>query len=285
MTFESLVRSAVFTDQRPLSRLIENNYFVHRHLDWREPLSWIGSPPFLVLERRGELVGALACPQDPSGAAWLRLFVIYEVENEKEVWQMLWEAASRELSQHIGITVAAIVMLKRMASMLIESGFTTQQQLVMLEKNDGGYPGNTSCGQGISIRPMLIHDLSAAADVDASAFAPLWRNSLPDLSRAHTRALLAAVAEVEGRVVGYHISTRNSIGIHLARLAVRPEAQGRGIGQALVNDLFVQAERRGIHRFTVNTQSDNAVSLAIYKKLGFFETGERYPVYQRQVSH
>jgi ribosomal-protein-alanine N-acetyltransferase len=85
-------------------------------------------------------------------------------------------------------------------------------------------------------------------------------------------------------VVGYHLSTRNSLGVHLARLAVRPETQGRGIGQALVQDLFLQAEQRGIRRFTVNTQNDNAASLAIYKKLDFFETGERYPVYRRQVS-
>jgi ribosomal protein S18 acetylase RimI-like enzyme len=34
---------------------------------------------------------------------------------------------------------------------------------------------------------------------------------------------------------------------------------------------------------TVNTQSDNSASLALYRKIGFRETGERYPVYQLQV--
>jgi ribosomal protein S18 acetylase RimI-like enzyme len=39
-----------------------------------------------------------------------------------------------------------------------------------------------------------------------------------------------------------------------------------------------------VERFTVNTQSDNATSLALYKRIGFHETGERYPVYQRRIS-
>jgi hypothetical protein len=38
-----------------------------------------------------------------------------------------------------------------------------------------------------------------------------------------------------------------------------------------------------MYRLTVNTQSDNASSLALYKKTGFLETGERYPVYELQV--
>jgi len=73
------------------------------------------------------------------------------------------------------------------------------------------------------------------------------------------------------------------MGAHLARLAVRPSLQSRGLGRALVADLVQQAERHGMYRLTVNTQSDNAASLALYKKTGFRETGERYPVYQLQV--
>jgi ribosomal protein S18 acetylase RimI-like enzyme len=38
-----------------------------------------------------------------------------------------------------------------------------------------------------------------------------------------------------------------------------------------------------MYRLTVNTQSDNAASLALYRKTGFHETGERYPVYQLPV--
>jgi ribosomal-protein-alanine N-acetyltransferase len=85
-------------------------------------------------------------------------------------------------------------------------------------------------------------------------------------------------------VIGYQLSTRNSLGVHLARLAVRPAVQGKGVGYALVADLIQQVRRRGISHLTVNTQSDNATSLALYQRMGFRETGERYPVYQLHVS-
>ena len=130
---------------------------------------------------------------------------------------------------------------------------------------------------------MLQYDLPAVAEVDAAAFDPLWQNSLPSLERAYPQAVLATVIEANGQVLGYQLSTRNPLGAHLARLAVRPELQGFGLGRALIADLIQQADRHAMYRLTVNTQSDNAASLALYKKTGFRETGERFPVYQLQI--
>lgn len=262
---------------------MQNNSLIHYHLDWRTPLGWIGSSPFLLIEDDKGLIGALACPPEPAGVAWLRLFAVGEGNNEYDVWQTLWEPARGELALRPGITAAAIVMLPRLTPLLEGSGFTSQQRLVMLEHESSGIEPENAIG-GFSLRPMLTHDLPKVAEVDAEAFGPLWYNSLQDVSRAHSRAFLAQVAELDGQVIGFQISTRNSLGVHLARLAVRPEDQGKGIGQALVKDLFFRARQRGINRFTVNTQSDNIQSLAIYKKLGFRESGERFPVYTLKIS-
>jgi ribosomal protein S18 acetylase RimI-like enzyme len=277
------IRSAVFSDQHSLAEMLQNNFFVHYHLDWRTPLGWIGSSPFLLIEDENGLIGALACPPEPAGVAWLRLFTIEAHASELEVWTALWETAKLELARRPGITAAAIVMLPRMIPLLEGSGFAVRQQLVMLEHEcDGNELDNAVVG--FSLRPMLTHDLPKVAEVDAEAFGPLWYNSLQDVSRAHSRAFLAQVAELDGQVIGFQISTRNSLGVHLARLAVRPVDQGKGVGQALVKDLFLKARQRGVSRFTVNTQSDNVQSLAIYKKLGFRESGERFPVYTLQIS-
>ncbi len=40
----------------------------------------------------------------------------------------------------------------------------------------------------------------------------------------------------------------------------------------------------GIGKLSVNTQSDNGSSLALYEKMGFTRTGERYPVYVFDVN-
>ena len=139
-----------------------------------------------------------------------------------------------------GFTVAAIVLQDWYHSLLINSGFSSRQSIVMLER-DGQAPVDLSLPAGFSIRSMLQYDLPAVAEVDAAAFEPLWQNSLPSLERAYPQAVLATVAEADGQVLGYQLSTRNPLGAHLARLAVRPELQGRGVGRALVADLIQQA--------------------------------------------
>lgn len=277
------IRPAVLTDQRRLVEMIHAGKHVHRHLDWREPLSWIGSPPFLVLEDGGQILAALACPPDPPGIAWLRLFALEGNDPEHETWKELWGVAQRELTLQAGITAAAIVLDEWIMPFLEGSGFEFHQQIVMLECSHVEQPQG-SIGNNISIRPMFTYDLQAVTDVDASAFDLLWQNSHPALTSAYRQAMLASVVELNGEVVAYQMSTRSALGIHLARLAVRPDLQGRGVGQALVEDLFHQAARRGIHHLTVNTQSDNAPSLALYKKIGFIETGARYPVYLLQIT-
>ena len=276
------VRSAVQTDQRQIANLMHFSPTIHRHLDWRYPLDWIGSPPFFVLENQGQIISALACPPDPPSVAWVRLFVNSGKLPLEESWQMLWEAARLDLAHKQGFTIAAIVLQDWYHSLLINSGVFSRQSIVMLER-DIQAPVDISLPAGFSIRVMLQYDLPAVAEVDAAAFEPLWQNSLPSLERAYPQAVLATVVEADGRVLGYQLSTRNPLGAHLARLAVRPELQGRGVGRALVADLVQQAERHAMYHLTVNTQSDNSSSLALYRKIGFRETGERYPVYQLQV--
>jgi ribosomal-protein-alanine N-acetyltransferase len=120
--------------------------------------------------------------------------------------------------------------------------------------------------------------------VDAAAFEPLWHNSLKALSKAFEQASYASVVEVESRVIAYQLSTGGAFGAHLARLAVMPEEQGHGVGRALVEELILHMQKSGGSRVTVNTQSNNAASLALYSRLGFRRTGEQYPVYTYPVT-
>jgi len=43
--------------------------------------------------------------------------------------------------------------------------------------------------------------------------------------------------------------------------------------------LLAKLVNNGIYKLSVNTQSDNVASLALYQRLGFIRTGEQYPVY------
>lgn len=278
------VRPAVHADQQQIANLLYFEDHVHRHLDWRAPLDWLGSSPYWVMEESGRIQAALACPQDPPGVAWLRLFTYAAPLTGPEAWSPLWDAARVEVAAAGGASVAAIALQAWFEMILRSSGFEQRQHIVMLEWN-GDQPPAQEPPPGILVRRMQAADLPTVVDTDGVAFPPLWRNSLEAFRKAFAQAVLASVAENEqGEIIGYQLSTGNPFGAHLARLAVRPEAQGRGTGTALVADLIRRLWRHaGSARLTVNTQDDNLTSLAVYEKIGFVRTGEMFPVFVYQV--
>lgn len=273
----TLVREAAPRDHQQLSNLIFFENRLHRHLDWRTPLEWLGAPFYWALEEDGQITAALACPPEQEGIAWVRLFVHTGRWRAQDAWNMIWPTARKEIAQAGGAKVAAIAIQPWFQDILAGSGFENHQQIVMLEWHY--QPFLASQGSGIRIRQMTEEDLPAVEETDAASFTPLWQNPLDTLRRAFAQALYATVAEDEHRIIGYQLSTGGSQRAHLARLAVHPAAQGKGAGRALLNDLFGYLTHAGISRLSVNTQSDNQVSLGLYQRMGFVRTGEQYPVY------
>jgi ribosomal protein S18 acetylase RimI-like enzyme len=126
---------------------------------------------------------------------------------------------------------------------------------------------------------MQDADMPAVAQVDLAAFGQFWHNTESALQSARLQCAIATVAEDDSGVIGYQLSTKNPLGAHLARLGVKPEAQGRGVGSVLVSHLIQSLGISRLDRLSVNTQEDNAASLALYKKIGFVRTGEHFPVF------
>jgi ribosomal protein S18 acetylase RimI-like enzyme len=278
------IRPALVSDRHHISSLIYFEPYVHRHLDWRQPLDWLGSYYYWVAERNGRVVAALSCTPDPERVAWVRLFACSDDVPVEDAWQALWQTARAELSQLPGALVAAIVLQEWFSSLLASSGFTHAQDIIVLDTAPTAEAGEAQpVSGGVSVRLMLPSDLPAVAEVDSAAFVPLWQNSLPTLERALGAAGIATVAETGGHVIGYQITTLHSSGGHLARLAVHPRGQRRKVGYALVSEMLARAAAQELARVTVNTQSDNYASLALYRQLGFHQTGERYAVFTRPV--
>lgn len=277
----TLVRPADIKDHQQLSNLIFFESRLHRHLDWRSPLEWLGAPFYWALEEGGQITAALACPTETAGIAWVRLFVYAGHWSAQSAWQILWATAEDAIARAGGATVAAIAMQPWFQSLLAANGFVNRQQIVMLEWQYQPWFGRDA--DGIRIRRMTETDLPQVERIDALAFDPLWRNPLETLQRAYSQALFATIAENEQRMVGYQITTGGGQRAHLARLAVHPSIQGRGVGKALLSGLFQTLTQNGIFRLTVNTQSDNRNSLSLYEKMGFIRTGEQYPVYMVEV--
>ncbi len=273
------LRPAIQADARQIAALIHAPARFHRHLDWHTPLDWLGFPPFLVVEQAGRLVAALACPPDPPHVYWLRLFVHDESLSLNAAWQILWEAVYREVERAgENSVVVAIALQDWLVEVLQASNFRLRQHIVTLAC-EAPFPVTFEPIDN-RIRIMTPADLEEVAELDALAFESIWQNSVDTLRRALQQAGIATVMEDAGRIIGYQISTRNPYGLHLARLAVRPDRQRQGLGFRLVADLLRRASARGVGRLTVNTQDNNLASLRLYQRLHFRFNGERYPVYE-----
>lgn len=277
------IRRALFTDRSRLANLIHFSAYVHQHLDWKPPLDWIGSEPYLLLEKDGDVYATLACPPDLPKITWIRLFAANSSISINQAWKLLWEATNEELSQADELVVAAISLQSWFNDLLEESKFEhTDNVIVLMWEPSTSLPLPPPAM--VKIRPMMPEDLDKIEEIDHEAFGSVWKNSLESLNLAFQQSVFASVAELEDEIIGYQYSTSSSMGGHLARLAIKTSMQGKGFGYLLVHQLLDKFRAHGVRRVTVNTQQSNVASLALYSKAGFNNTGESYRVYQHRIN-
>ncbi len=205
--------------------------------------------------------------------------MVYSPRVLETAWQALWPVAKSQISENSAAIVAALPIDSWLSGLLERHGFHRTNHVVSLMwKNQ--QPLSKVELAGCSVRAARPGDLEKISEVDAAAFDRLWQQPLEDLELAYEQAAFATVIEARDTIAGYQISTASSMGGHLARLAVHPDFQNKGYGKMLLVDLQERFQRRGARWLTVNTQKDNAASLALYDWAGFRLTGESYPVYE-----
>jgi [ribosomal protein S18]-alanine N-acetyltransferase len=283
-TEKGIVRTVESGDRTILADLLHSSSLIHRHLDWRPPLEWLPFRPFLVYEISGKVCACLACPIHPKPVAWLRLFMVHSPRILETAWQALWPEAIRGLAENQAGKAAALPGEVWLSGILEKQGFRKTNHVVSLIWKNQQPPPKIDIG-GCSIRSAMPDDLPMIAAVDAAAFDLMWQQPLDDLELAFEQAAIASVVDVGNTIVGYQISTASALGGHLARLAIHPDFQRKGYGKMLLVDLLKRFIRRGSRWLTVNTQKDNAASLALYDWAGFALTGESYPVYELDLTN
>ena len=134
---------------------------------------------------------------------------------------------------------------------------------------------------GLAFSPARPEDLDALAWLDAATFDPLWHFGRRDLFELLLRGRVQ-VAWWEGELAGYSALGANTRREgQLARLAVHPAFQGRGMGRALLADAIRYAATE-YAVLVLNTQVTNTRSQMLYRSLGFRTLGTPIPVFARQ---
>lgn len=270
------IRPAVKSDLPALSAFLASARFIHRHLDWHTTFEWLGSQPFYLYQDANRILSILAYPQDPPGIAWIRCFAVASLLSVQQTWQDLF-IESLKCDQAKNAMICAVGLQEWFANLLMNNQFTHFQDIIVLEWNRT-LPLPHPMPRGFTQRAILPSDLEAVAEVDRTAFEPLWVNSVSTLQMAYEQSEFTEVVEYKGKIVAYQMSTSNQYSAHLARLAVLPDYQRNNIGFNLVFSMLQYFTKRGITQITVNTQHNNDSSLTLYSQIGFENTGEHYPI-------
>lgn len=272
------IRQAEKSDTSAIADFLNRAVYVHRHLDWQGVLDWIPFDPFLLMQDEYRLQAILTCPPDLDKIAWIRCFACEKKYDLASTWETLFNTI-KTLPQLTGASLYSVGLNDWFATLLDKSGFVNFQNIVVLQWNER-MPVFQSFNQSWLIRPMEDGDLDQVAELDQAAFEPIWINPPDKIRLAYAQAEHASVVELDDRIVGYEMTTANHVSAHLARIAIHPDFQQQHIGSSMITDMFKYFMRKGIFNISVNTQSTNTASLALYKRLGFELTNESFPVFQ-----
>jgi len=136
------------------------------------------------------------------------------------------------------------------------------------------------------IRRMASADLEQVTEIAGSLKeAPQWPRA------AFERALdpeaqpgrIALVAEAVGRVAGFAVASLLPPEAELETIAVASGAQRHGLGLRLFAELAAELAKAQIAEVNLEVRASNQPALALYRRLGFAETGRRVRYYHDPV--
>jgi ribosomal protein S18 acetylase RimI-like enzyme len=258
---------------------------VHTHLDWQETGEWLETQdaPIRLAWRGSTLVGLMAASKPLNQTCWLRMIILDEAMNPSELLCALWTDLRPELMR-LDVHQAALLGVREwILPFLPALGFTYLEDIVTLRRGAQSRVMPPQPVSPASIRLAEAADIETMSALDQAAFVPPWQLTSADLRHAYRVAASCTVAVLDSAVVGYQLSTLYFDGAHLARLGVSPHLQGLGIGAALLHDLLLRFNRRGVNGMTVNTQASNVRSQRLYARYGFNRNGYDLPVWTSEV--
>lgn len=253
----------------------------HLHLDWMEVSEYLERSPFLIGSVQGVPAACLSNPPYLKSVSWLRLFAVSSGYDLQPAWDALWQIAERQaIEQGIG-EVYVLATVEWLHDLLQNSDFTPFNRVVFLEREEASRLSLQH--EGPPIQPMTLDDVDEVLRLDHRAFHLPWQMDEPSLKAAFHHPLVATVLKSGRWIIGYQITTLSAFGAHLARIAVEPDLQNRGLGRNLVVDMLDKVHQRGYETVSVNTQEDNQASLRLYRQLDFQISDLQYLVYQKTL--
>ena len=143
-------------------------------------------------------------------------------------------------------------------------------------------------------RRMRATEAEAVLDLIRAAFAFMAGRIDPpssmhrltaDAIRQQDRTGEVWVVAEAGRILACMVLTPQPGALYLGKLAVAEEARGRGLSRLMADRAAAQARGLGLPRVELQTRVELAENHAIFRRLGFVETGATaHPGFDRPTS-
>jgi ribosomal-protein-alanine N-acetyltransferase len=133
----------------------------------------------------------------------------------------------------------------------------------------------------VALRAMRWWDIARVRELEEALFDDAWPEAAfwSELAEHDTRHYVVAMAG--DLVVGYAgLCVYADDQAYVQTIGVDASYQGRGIGTALLTDLFDEASRRGCAHVDLEVRADNTVAIRLYERHGFRRIGLRKRYYQ-----
>jgi [ribosomal protein S18]-alanine N-acetyltransferase len=143
----------------------------------------------------------------------------------------------------------------------------------------------------ITLQPLTADLLPAALELDRRCLGSIWSRDgyLREIDSPNSDLWVFVEEKAKGggqraagedRILALGCAWAIVDEAHITLLAVDPDYQRQGLGQAMLLALLKRAQRRGLERSTLEVRASNQVALALYQKFGFQEAGRRKKYYQ-----
>ncbi|MBK1990417.1 ribosomal protein S18-alanine N-acetyltransferase [Sphaerospermopsis aphanizomenoides BCCUSP55] len=134
----------------------------------------------------------------------------------------------------------------------------------------------------LKIQSLTVEHLSELLELDQACFQGLWTMD------GYRRELESPNSVFLGLFSPFSSSQLLGMGCfwsileeaHITILAIHPQYQHQGLGQALLYSLLKTASDRGLERATLEVRASNQPAISLYQKFGFKTAGRRPRYYK-----
>lgn len=135
----------------------------------------------------------------------------------------------------------------------------------------------------VKVGSLTMARIDEVLEIERRSFTDPWSREMFRSELQVGGGTFARMAERDGRLLGYSLSVLVADEAHLGNLAVHPDARGAGVGQALLDDLLLAAEKRRAVRLTLEVRESNERARKFYYRNGFIDVAIRKNYYRNPV--